>query len=145
MQLKNTKGLAPNYLSSPSALLIVSEGVRDFLADSPEAPFLQFFAITPARRTPAPNYFIVNVVEPLECLDREASIFEIPAANPDVFISFDKMVIDTKALAGRRLFCMRGYPTEIFIEDGLAQELEDRGLNGLRLIPLIGSAPLGGG
>lgn len=137
--LKNTKGYLPDFLTGGTSILIISSKVKQFLEQSSEIRFLKFIETKITSRTITEKFYMVNILEPISCIDREKSIFEIPPENPDAIILLQKMVIDENKTKNRKLFYMIEFPAQLLIEESFANEMLDAGIKDIRLLPLVGS------
>jgi hypothetical protein len=136
---KNTKGYFPDFLSGPTAVLIISEKVKKFLENSSEAKYLNFIETKIISKGIIEKYFVLNILDKLACLDRDKAVFDVPEENPKVIVNLKKMVIDINKTQGRKLFYMKEYPVIIYIKESFADEMREAGINDIRLLPLIGS------
>jgi hypothetical protein len=94
--------------------------------------FLPVSLIDHKGRSASREYFIVHPVDPVDCVDREMSVFEESLLRPGNFEFFDKLVLDEELIpSDRRLFRLKGFADIIVACRDLSTALEEQGFTGL--------------
>jgi len=122
---------APDCIGVGS-LDLVSERLRDFLvAENINAEFLEVEVVQGRKRTDS-RYYEMNVLELVECLDRQRSVFqENTLSSGERFVSgIDELYLDESKLRGSRLFVMKERLV-ILIREDLAGALAAEKFTGL--------------
>lgn len=88
-------------------------------------------------------YYILNILNIIDCVDRENSIFRLITEGderPDLlgeFYTFDKMILDrTKVPKDVRIFRLKGYNLPVFVTKELAEEFKKQNIQGFTLKPM---------
>jgi hypothetical protein len=94
--------------------------------------FLPVSLIDHKGRTASSEYFIVHPIEPIDCVDREDSVFEESLLSPGEFEFFDKLVLNEELIPSERgLFRLKGFADLIIAHRDVAAALEEQGFTGL--------------
>ncbi|WP_158997143.1 imm11 family protein [Pigmentibacter ruber] len=88
-------------------------------------------------------YYILNILNIIDCVDRENSKFRLfteEYGRPDLlgkFYTFDKMVLDrSKVPKDVHIFRLKGYDLPVFITKELAEEFKKQNIQGFTLKPM---------
>ena len=102
------------------------------------------FQIFPVTVLPEEKpYFILNILNVIDCVDRELSKYNLWTEEDDrpdklgKFRSFDKMILDrSKVPKGVHLFRVYGYQIVAVVRRELVEEFEKNKIKGFKLKPL---------
>jgi hypothetical protein len=84
-----------------------------------------------------PPYSIVHPINPVDCLDAQASGARPSRINPKIIDKVDRLIIDESRIpAGRLLVRPKGYHRVILAHNSLASEIDAAGAQGIRWIEL---------
>lgn len=135
----------PNDLALGDALLnkdmlvVGSKRLSTFLA-SRAIPKLEFLPVRIVDRHGgelSSDYAIVHPIEPIDCLDRDASVYEADLLDPDSIDNVTKLVLDeSKIPAERQIFRMQGYWNTTFVHRSLAEAIAAQKFSGVRFLEL---------
>ncbi|RKH26648.1 hypothetical protein D7Y13_20315 [Corallococcus praedator] len=125
----------PNTLN----LIIVSERLKRFLEANAGAR-MEFLPVQlrdqKGRLVPEP-YFILNLLEVVECVDLEKSQFERSAIIPSFIAWFSLLVVDPARIPPEaKLFRLKEKPNLILIREDLAQVLVNEDYTGMMFLEL---------
>lgn len=83
-------------------------------------------------KTLSSDYNVANFLGRLKCLDWENSVVD-PAYRADgLAIHIDKLVLDTRAIEGRKLFRMEENSAVLLVAQSLRAHIESLGITGVR-------------
>lgn len=115
-----------DIINSPTNLLVISERLHDFLQQALNDEPIEFIPIhfIDHKATPiSEKYWAVNALEPVDCLDKEQSIYEPHAMDETMLVNVKKIVLkEEKMIPKRRLFKIEGIDLFIFSND-LVEEM----------------------
>lgn len=97
--------------------MVISEAIRKFLEKETTDPIEYIpMQIRDQNGVPTPEqYWVVNVLEPVDCLNKELSVYEQSSANPNVFIGVDKVVLhEERVPEDRNVFKIEGINQILF-------------------------------
>jgi hypothetical protein len=116
-------------------LIIVSGRLRNLvLADGVVGvEFLPVTILNHKNRIASADYFIVNPVGVVDCIDLEASEVKFNLIKKDLISRCKGIVLrEAEIPSEAKVFRAKYLPTKILIRSDLARRLEDAGLTGLR-------------
>ncbi len=114
--------------------VIISPAVRDFLdaARVNKVEYLPVQVYNHKKRLASADYFLLNPLGQVNCIDIEASAIKWNAINPEVISSCKKLVLEEPNVPNNvKIFRPKHLPHEILIRSELAKKLTDAGLTGL--------------
>ena len=114
-----------SLIGNTKSYLIVCGEMKDVIDShcSAEVEYLPFTLYNHKKRIHSKNYFIVNPIGALDCLNLEASKIKY---FKDRVVSVDKFVLDPKKLANApSLFRIKEDPTEYVINQQLANAIKE--------------------
>jgi hypothetical protein len=115
-------------------ILVTSTRLKQAI-ESRGAPNIEYLplAITDHKgRQASKDYFVLHPVDPVDCIDREHSVFEEDMILPGDIESFKRLVIDeTRVPADRQLFRLRGFWDITLVRRDLAEALDQEKFTGL--------------
>jgi hypothetical protein len=84
---------------------------------------------------PETEYYALNVLDPLDCIDEERSEIERFSDGTVMFVS--RYVFFRGCTQGRALFKVRSTELQdVFVSDDFRRRVEEHGLRGLRFVPI---------
>ncbi|CAM3234417.1 hypothetical protein G4177_21685 [Corallococcus sp. ZKHCc1 1396] len=125
----------PNTLG----LIIVSERLKRFLEANAGAhmEFLPARLLDQKDRLVPEPYFILNLLEVVECVDLEKSQYERSAIIPSFIAWFSLLVVDPARIPPEaKLFRLKEKPNLILIREDLAQVLVNEDYTGMMFLDL---------
>lgn len=120
-------------------LLVVSHEARETLAPQPvqEMEFLPIVILDHRDKVASTDYFILNLLGSVDCMDREKSVYKNSPLNPSVFNSCRKLVLhEDRIPAGTELFRLTNGPTTYIASQELKERVVSRGLQGMKFVPV---------
>ncbi|GAA5182349.1 hypothetical protein GCM10025771_31430 [Niveibacterium umoris] len=126
-------------LRNSDMLIIASARLKDILAarQIPKLEFLPVSIIDHKGSIASSDYAVIHPVDPVDCLDREKSIYETGFLDPDAIGDISKLVLDEALIPpDRQIFRLAGYWDLNFARRDLAEALTAAGLTGIRFIEL---------
>lgn len=125
--------LLADVIPTYSKLLLVSEKLKSILES--HKVNCEYFAVAildkNGRRIDK-KYFIVNVLDVVDCIDIEKSSFEMNCINKDQVLYFDKLVLDvSKVPEDKSIFRLKDKTDQVIINHMLARKLLDAGCTGI--------------
>lgn len=138
--LKGHKGLVvPDFVSNTERLALGSSKLKGLLEQHSGAriEFLPAAIANHKGRIAAKDYFIANVLDHVDCLDKEHS--EVEELNPDPTLLsglFRLQVLQDRIPPEARLFRLKNMPSAILIRDDLRALIDAENLTGLRYIAM---------
>ncbi len=131
--------LVPDLVSNPLRMLVVSSRLKALLAQHSGAriEFLPVSISNHKGRVAAKDYFIANVLDHQDCIDKEHS--EVEELNPDpTMLSglFRLQIIAGRIPAEAKLFRLKTMPPAILLRDDLRAVFEAEGISGARYIAM---------
>jgi len=98
----------------------------------PEVEYLPLRIVDHKGRIASADYFIVHPLAPVDCIDREQSVFDEDLILPGSIDSFEKLVIDdSKIPEDRQIFKLEGFWDITLVRRDLAQALDAQKFSGL--------------
>jgi hypothetical protein len=120
--------------------IVVSERLKNAVEAlaPPLVEYLPVAIIDHKKRKVPQRYFIVHPVDPVDCIDRDASGAEMDEIlDPAAIESVQKMVLDPALIpADRSLFRLKHYWGAVVARRDLAEALSKGGFSGLRWLEL---------
>lgn len=130
--------LVDNLLNA-DMLIVASARLKEFLEarDLEKIEYLPVHIIDHKGREASNGYFIVHPLEPVTCVDENASVFERDLLMPDAYSSFERLVIDESRIPpGRQIFRLNGFWDLTLVRRDLAEALDQEGFSGLGWLEL---------
>jgi hypothetical protein len=86
------------------------------------------------------DYFVLNPLELVDCIDRKQSIYKESKVKPGEISFCDKLVLDEARIPGdRKLFRLKGYAQMAILASEVAGALSPDDFIGLRWLPVGGN------
>ena len=130
--------LVDNLLNS-DMVIVASKRLQDCVrAQSPsEVEYLPVKIIDHKGRIASKDYAIIHPVRPVDCIDKQHSVFETNPIDPDDIETLEKLVIDeAKIPADRRLFRMQGFWGMTLVRNALAAAIAAGGFSGVEFLSI---------
>lgn len=126
--------LLTDNLANPLSCMVVSArlagGLRDNRVEHLE--YLPVAIVDHKGKVASKDYFILNPLDLVDCIDRKKSKFKASAILPDEITRFEKLVIEESAVPeGRQLFRMKGFGNIALVGKTLADSLAKGKFTGL--------------
>ena len=134
----NDLALGDSLLNS-DMLVIGSRRLRDFLAqrDIAKLEFLPTGVVDHKGREASADYFVIHPIEPVDCLDRQQSVYKASPLNKAKIREISKLVLNESAIPeDRQIFRIAGYWNLTLVRRDLAEALLAGGFSGIRFIEL---------
>lgn len=132
--------LLQDSLSNSDMCLVVSQRLKNAVQAlaPPQVEYLPVAIIDHKGRKLREPYFILHPLDPIDCIDRDASGAEFdPILDPDAIESVQRMVLDEGSIPPERtLFRLKHYWGAVVLSRGLAAALEAGGFTGVRWLEL---------
>lgn len=124
----------PDSVDNVKEALLVSERLHRFLvaAALPKVEFLPVSVIDHAGLVASSKHVIVHPIEPVACVDLQASVFGTSEIIADKLQDVQKLVLDPERLPNDRpLFKVQGLTRAVFVRRDLAQAITAEGFTGV--------------
>jgi len=120
------------FLHNLDEQLIVNHRVKEFLElHIDKVEYLPVNIINHKGRKAKESYFIVNLLDLEDCIDKEKTIFEWDELDSDLMDSVANLTVDESAIPkDRHLFRLKYLTSVIMISEDLAQEFKNEGFRG---------------
>jgi len=125
--------LVDNLLNA-DMLVVASKRLQDCVrAHSPvEVEHLPVKIIDHKGRVASTDYAIIHPTNPVDCIDRQKSIFESDLIDPNDIDTIDKLVLDEASIPrDRSFFRMRGFWGITLVRRELAKSIAAEGFSGV--------------
>jgi hypothetical protein len=127
-------------LSNSDMCLVISQRLKDAVQAlaPPRVEYLPVAIVDHKGRKLREPYFVLHPVDPIDCIDRQASEAEFDAIlDPDAIESVQRMVLDETAIAPERtLFRLKHYWGAVVLSRAMAASLMAGGFTGVRWLEL---------
>ncbi|HRF50603.1 MAG TPA: hypothetical protein PLC98_23445 [Anaerolineales bacterium] len=136
-------GPLPDYPLTIPIVSVVSQRLLPIFVEDRSDTVQVFPLVLRRERTgePVPGFFVANVVETIDCVDRDASKGGIYTKesypnwtkNPEKlgrFKVFDGLVLSRAAMNGHAIFRVAGWPLAIVVTEAFVRAAEEAGLTG---------------
>lgn len=117
--------------------IIVSKRIMEFLLKKQigNVEFLPVTILNHKGRVASKEYYIMNPLDVIDCIDLDRSGVKWNRIEPDMIESCEKLVLKDDAVqATSKVFRPKFWPTEILIRKELAEDLVSSGRTGLQFI-----------
>jgi hypothetical protein len=124
----------PDSTDNVKDALLVSERLHRFLAAAalPKVEFLPVSVIDHKGRVASSQHVIVHPIEPVACVDLQASVYSKSEIVADKLQDVQKLVLDPDRLPkDRLLFKVLGLTRAVFVRRELAQAITAQGFTGV--------------
>jgi hypothetical protein len=114
--------------------IIVSPRLRDFV-EQQRVPKLEFLPVTilDHRDRAAANYFLLNPLEPVDCVDAQASGARFSRIDTSRIQEFQQLVLDEQRIDRERpLFKLKHLFQAVLVRRDLADAITSGGFSGIR-------------
>lgn len=108
-------------LGNTQRLLVVSKCVRDFLKDA-KVTAIEYIPIQIRDHNGTPiseRYWIINVLDPIDCLNKEESVYSEHPMDDSLFVNIKKIVLNDSP--NRKIFRIEGIDEIIFSNDLISE------------------------
>ncbi|WNG52187.1 hypothetical protein F0U60_02725 [Archangium minus] len=131
--------VVPDLVSNTESIALVSSKLKGLLEQHSGAriEFLPASIANHKGRVAAKDYFIANVLDHVDCVDKEHS--EVEELNPDPTLLsglFRLQVLQDRIPPEAKLFRLKTMPSAILIRDDLRALLDAEHLTGIRYIAM---------
>jgi len=126
--------LTDNLINS-DLLVVASQRLKDFLEARGvnDVEYLRVAVRNHKRKLVGRDFFIVNPLEPIECIDLKRSSVSWDCINPKEINRVERLaLIENKIPPTRELFRIRGFPDAALVSRKLAEAIDERGFTGIR-------------
>lgn len=124
----------PDSLMNINSLIVASQRLKDFLSNKQleSVEYLPVSIRDHKGRITKKNYFIVHPIEPVDCLDLDASEADYSPLDPSLVDDVEQLVFDEEKLDDRReLFRPKYFPDITLVRRALAEEIDKQGFEGV--------------
>jgi hypothetical protein len=127
------KAVLPDFPYNRHAALIVSAPVAELLTQL-NVTHVEYL---PIRVGSLATYTLVNLLDPVDCIDRVQSGARASAIDPDMIMSIQRLVLDPSRIDPERaLFRCCGLSSAILVRADLREALLEKGFSGVRMLEL---------
>lgn len=124
----------PDCVDNVKDALLVSERLHRFLlgVGLPSVEFLPVSVLDPMGRVASDTHVIVHPVDPVPCIDLQASVYERSEFVADKLQDVSRLVLDpARVPADRPLFKAWGLTRAVFVHRELARAIDGEGFSGV--------------
>ncbi len=130
---KKNKGNVRNMIGNLYSLPIISEPIADILLRN--CPIeIELFEVKVDVKTTFKYYFL-NILNVVECIDLEKSVYSLFAPEVLVFKTIDRMVFDTDKI-NKDVFRIKGLRTKMIISEKIKKEIQALNFEEIKLISI---------
>jgi hypothetical protein len=108
--------------------------------ESRNVPDLEYLPVTIVDHKGRPankDYFVVHQLNPVDCIDRGRSVFEMSDIVPDEIDTVEKLVLDEERIPrNRQMFRLKSFGPIVFVRRDLADALSAAQFTGLTWLDL---------
>lgn len=129
-----------SLLGNSIGYLLVHTALADRLRkhDMTSVEFRPVSLYNQRRRLHSKDYWIVNPLRLIDCLDRKASRIQYASSDPTQIVGIDELVFDARRLEGAPdLFRIPEQRMSYFVSERLAQGLQGQGFDNLFLREIL--------
>ncbi len=122
---------------SSTGLIVVSNGIKELLteAGTSDVEFLPLTIRNHKEKVAAEDYWIINPLNVIECIDTDASAAVFSPLKKDLITSCAQLVFTPDSIPEDcKVFRPKFMPTIILIRADIAAELTDSGFSGLSFV-----------
>ena len=126
--------LVPDNVLNADLVIVASPRLQECVRSHspPEVEYLPVRVIDHKGRLASAEYAIIHPLHPVDCIDRQRSVFRISPIKPDSIKSFEKLVLDESRIPRERmLFRMQGFWGITLVRRDLATAISSMGFTGL--------------
>jgi hypothetical protein len=130
--------LADN-LDNLESMIVVSKRLKEHVeaAGTTAVEFLPVALVNHKGRVASRDYFIINPLHVVDCIDREQSKIEWNGIDPEAICScFGLVLLADQIDESIRLFRLKHMPKVVMVREDLADSLMRAGFTGLRFVPV---------
>lgn len=130
---RNLFDLQSNGLGVP----VISSRLADMLGREKGVELLQIVLVNHRGEVAAGRYSLLNLLEPVDCVDIEASDAKLNRLKPGMVNRFRRLVfVPERVPADRRIFSLACRPSTVVVNDSLRLEIESAGMTGMCFVAL---------
>lgn len=133
IDLKKNKGKVRNYIGNLYSLPIVSELIAKTIMND-NFNDIELIEVKVNMKTDLKYYFL-NILNVIDCIDLEKSIYKLYIPDIILFDSIDRLVIDTTKIKND-IFRIKGLLYKIIVSEKLKNELENLNLDEIEFMPI---------
>lgn len=133
IELKKNKGIVKNYIENLYSLPIVSELIAKTIMND-NFNDIELIEVKVNMKTDLKYYFL-NILNVIDCIDLEKSIYKLYIPDIILFDSIDRLVIDTTKIKND-IFRIKGLLYKIIVSEKLKNELENLNLDEIEFMPI---------
>ena len=126
-------------LINEEGLIVGSGKLKQFL-ESRGANRLEYLAVSirdHKGRIASKDYYVLNPIDPVECLDDESSVAEPSLILPDEIDSVQTLVLNVERIDPKReIFRIARFPIVTVVHRRLAEAIDQQGFTGVRWLEL---------
>jgi hypothetical protein len=109
----------------------------------PDVEYLPVSIVDHKGRVASADYAIIHPVNPVDCVDKGNSVFDVSLINPKKIDTFKKLVLDeTKIPPARSFFRLLGFWRITLVRQDLAKAIDAMGLSGLSWLDIEDYPPV---
>lgn len=131
--LKKHKGKVRNMIGNLYSLPIISDLVADVLIKNCQNE-IELFDVKIEMKVNHKYYFL-NILNVIDCIDLEKSVYTLFSPNVLVFKTIDKLVFNEEKI-DKDIFRIKGVRTNIIISEKIKQEILALNLEEIKLTPI---------
>jgi len=141
-------GMSPDYpdnivltdnLINSESLIVGSARLRRFL-ESRDTSFLEYLPVSIRNhkgRVASKDYFVVNPIVPVDCLDEDASEAEASSIIPGEIEMVQRLVLDPQRVdPAREIFRIARFPEITVVQRKLAEAIDKENFTGIRWLDI---------
>lgn len=129
--LPKTRGVITDYIDNVHSLIIISETIKSCIQKHCKDK-LQYHPVN-LQRSSDRLFFILNILNVIDAIDYETSVYSEIIPNTKVLKKIDKLILDQSKIKDSSIFTLQGR-TEIIISEKLKIALEKLDLEVMQFI-----------
>lgn len=131
--------IATDFLSNTDSIIPVSKRMKEVIEAmaTNEIEYLQFSLFDLKERLVSDDYFVINIIGSVDCMDLEASKIDWSKSCPGEIVDIDRFVLSADKLKDvPDLFRIKEAPREYVVSERLKAEFEKHEFTNVNLIEL---------
>jgi hypothetical protein len=121
-------------LKNPNEIVVVSKALKEFIEQRKprDVEYLRVSIINHKKKVASDEYFIVNPLRVVDCIDKEKSRITWNSIDSEKISACDKLALKPKSLDGESLlFRLKHFEHAVMVDRKLAQAITDEGFTGV--------------
>lgn len=128
-----------DFIRTIGGHVVLSARVRDFLEREgvEEVEFLPIRLINHKGRTIKAEYYVLNVLRAIDCIDQTQTNFEWDSLDPELMDNVSNLTLDSSRIGAKeKIFRLRFLNRFVVLSRSLAKAMTDAGFRGFKTVEI---------